>query len=139
MAKNRALMVVDGQGRRLISHPPESSTSKVIKVPEWRLRKGDLLHCLEDAMTAKEFGALLPARPTFHFSKIENLAMRLSQEAQQHKERVFSWLTGLSEQATTPLEQELRRLAPELSKSHLEEMTAVLSPLAEQRLLLEKA
>jgi len=137
--KNCTLMIVDGQGRSLISHPPESSTSKVIKVPEWRLRKGDLLYCLEDAMTAQEFDALLPARLTFHFSKIENLALRLSREAQQHNERVFSWLTGLSELATTPLEQELRRLAPDLSKSHLEEMTAVLSPSAEQRLVLEKS
>ncbi len=136
--ENRPLMIVDSQGRSLISHPPTSGTSNAIKVPERRFRDADLLHCLEDAMSPREFDALLPAKPTFHFSKIENLALRLSQKAQQHRERVFSWLAALGEQATSPLEQELRRLAPDLSKSHLEEMTAVLSPAGEQRLLLEK-
>ncbi len=132
----RRLQIVDTQQRSVLSH---GLTGSDINVPLARFRAGDLLHCLEDQLSANEFNALMPNPSQAHLSKVENLALRLSDEARRHATRLFNWLVAHSEEPTTPIEQDLRRIAPALSKSYLEEMAAVLGKEEAARLHQEKS
>lgn len=132
----RGLEIVDERHRTVLSH---GQTGTPISVPLARFRQGDLLHCLEDLLTVSEYNALLPQPVQAHLSKVENLALRLSREAKVHATRVFNWLMARNEQTMTPPEKDLHLLAPSLSKNHLEEMAAVLSPEQAARLRLEKS
>lgn len=135
--EGRVLKVVDEQSATLVSH---GSGDTELKVPVARFRRGDLLHYLEQHLHTSEFNELLPASSNESLSNVENLAQRLSEEALTHRQRLFKWLDQtLSTPPSTPVEQEIARLMPELPKGHREEMAAVLNPAQQRRLTLEKS
>lgn len=105
-----------------------------IKVSEARFRQGELLHVVEEQLPQAVFNNLLPTSFIEDFTKTENLAMRLEDQASQKKQWLFSVLNAPGEKAITPTEQNLRTLMPELSKHHLEELEATLSPQDQQSL-----
>jgi len=105
-----------------------------IKVSEDRFRKGELLHAIEAQMPQTAFNNLLPSSPIDYFSKTENLALRLSKQAAQKKQWLFSQLNAANEAAVTPTEKSLRTLMPQLSKRHLEEIERTLPASKRQRL-----
>lgn len=130
------LKVVDEHGATLLTH----GTSGIeIRVPEARFRKGDLLHCLADQLPTSQFNELLPASRLEGLSNVENLALRLTEQARQHPSRLFSWLNQTLGKATSASAQQIGELVPELSTSHVEELAAVLSPAQQRRLLQEKS
>ena len=125
------LKIVGEQQQTVMSH----GTGPVeININEARFRKGELLHAVEEQMPQTEFNKLLLDWYPEYFTKVENVAMRLEQQAKEQKQRLLSSLTAPGEAAVTPTETDIRALMPQLSKSHLEEMEFTLSP-AEQRSL----
>ncbi|MFS9605964.1 hypothetical protein, partial [Klebsiella pneumoniae] len=74
------------------------------RVPEARFRKGDLLHCLADQLPTSQFNELLPASRLEGLSNVENLALRLTEQARQHRSRLFSWLNQTLDKACSSLQ-----------------------------------
>ena len=134
--QNRTLSVVDQQQRVLLSH---GSGPAETRIPDSRFRKGELLHALEELMSQQEFNALLQPPYIHDFSKVENLAVTLRNQVQANRQRLFTWLTELSDKTKDPIQQDIRNAMPTLSRSHLEEMAAVLSPEQRLRLSMEKS
>lgn len=135
--QGRVLNVVDEQGATVVSR---GSGDSELKVPLARFKRGDLLHYLEQHLPTGELNELLPASPNETIGTVENLAQRLADEARQHRQPLFNWLEQtLNTPPSSPAAKEMARLMPGLSKSHLEEMMAVLSPEQQRRLLLEKS
>lgn len=125
------LEVVDEQQNTVLTH---GSGANDVQVPLSRFRRGDLLHVLEEKLPATTFNKLLPTPYVDYFTKTENLAVRLHEQAQQHKQRLFSALSESTEPPLTQVEQDIRTVTPELPKYHLEDMQATLSPTERQRL-----
>ena len=105
-----------------------------INISEARFKKGELLHAVEEQMPQIEFNKLLRDWYPAHFTKVENVAIRLELQAKAQKQKLLLSLTAPGEVAVTPTETGIRAVMPQLSKSHLEEMERTLSP-AEQRSL----
>lgn len=133
---NRTVKIIGEQGTTLLSH---GTGNAGLEVPLARFRKGELLHCLEDQLPSSEFNELLPTPYADHLSLVENLAQRLAESTRQHRQRLFAWLTLTLDKPTSAVEQQIAQIAPDLSKSHVEEMAAVLSPESRSRLLKEKS
>jgi hypothetical protein len=134
--ESRTLSIIDEQQSVLLTHgrgPAE------IRVSASRFRKGELLHALEAQMPQQEFNALLQPPYIEEFTKVENLAMTLHNQAQENRQRLFTWLTELSDKTKDPIQQDIRNVVPELPRSHLEEMVTVLSPEQRLRLTREKS
>ncbi|MBA1377547.1 dermonecrotic toxin domain-containing protein [Pseudomonas brassicacearum] len=110
-----------------------------IRVSETRFRKGELLHALEEQMPQLEFNTLLPTPYVDGYTKVENLAMTLPNQVRENRQLLFTWLSELGEKAEDPIQQDIHRVMPELSRSHLEEMAAVLSPEQRVRIAREKS
>ena len=119
------------------SHSDEQNTD--INVPESRLIKGELLDVLEEQMQLSEFEALLPEMPSESISNIQRLAKRLHEEALEQKHLLLMWLEDYTDSPGSKLEYDIRKIMPLLSKSHLEEMTAVLNKEQAQRIMLEQS
>ncbi|MBC3362890.1 DUF6543 domain-containing protein [Pseudomonas sp. SWRI154] len=131
--ENKTLAIIDEQHRVLLTYG-EGPTE--IRVSESRFRKGELLYVLEEQMPQLEFNALLQAPYVEGFTKVENLAMTLRNQARENRALLFTRLTELAEKTEDPIQQDIQRVMPELSRSHVEEMAAVLSP--EQRLRVSR-
>lgn len=134
--KNVTLTVVDEQGATLVSH---GSGSREITITQTRFNKGELLHAVESQLPASEFNELLPTPLIEHLTKVENLAVRLTRQAPKQRAQLFAWLSQTLDAPTSTVEQVIGQILPELSKSHLEEMAAVLSPEQKRRLQREKS
>ncbi len=128
---NHVLKIIDEHQHVVMNH---GAGTVEIKISEARFRKGELLHALEEQMPPATFNTLLPDGYADYFTKVENLALRLEKQAQQHKQQLLCLLTAPGEKAVTPTEMRIRALMPQLSKSHLEEMEACLSPTEQQSL-----
>lgn len=118
------LNIVDEQRSPLMSF---GAGTHEINVSDARFRKGELLHALQEQMPQTEFNSLLPSSSTDYFTKTENLAIRLREQATRKKQWLFSQLNAASETAVTPVETSIRALMPELSKSHLEAIEPTLT------------
>lgn len=132
----RALNVVDEHGVTVIS---QGSGTTEMKMPLARFQRGDLLHYLEQHLPRTEFNELLPASREDPLGNVENLAKRLTEEAVEHKQRLFTWMMQTLGTPTSAVEHEIAQLLPDLPKSHREEMAAVLNPAQQRRLQLEKS
>ena len=115
-----------------------------ISISEEQLRKGELLQVLEQKLPANVFEALahtdsIPDEAKPYFTPVSRLASRLSEEAAQHKQRIFTWLCEYSEKPVTPIEKQLSEIIPLLTKSQLEEISAVLDEHEQSRVLREKS
>ncbi|MPR04639.1 hypothetical protein F0169_22740 [Pseudomonas sp. MAFF 212408] len=131
---NHVLKIIGEQRNVVMSY---GTGTVEIRISEARFRKGELLHALEERIPQTEFNKLLLDWYPDYFTKVENVAMRLENQAQQQKQRLLSLLTAPGEKAITPTEIRIRALMPQLSKSHLEEMEACLSPAEQQSLQLD--
>lgn len=97
------------------------------------------MHALEQKIPAHVFEQLaqtdsIPFEARRHFSNVSRLASRLSEEAMHHKQRIFTWLCEYSEKPVTPVRKQLSEIIPLLTKSQLEEMSAVLGEHEKSRL-----
>lgn len=130
---DHVLTIVDGQQQGVMSH----GAGKVeIKIDEARFRKGELLHALEQHMPQAEFNKLLINWYPDYFTKVESIASRLTERALEQKQRLLERLTTPDEKSLTATQTRIRALLPQLSKSHLEELQATLTP--EQQLSLQQ-
>lgn len=134
--KNRTLSIIDDQQGVLLSH---GNGPAEIRVSESRFRNGELLHALEMQMPQLEFNAILQKPYIDDLTKVENLAMTLHNHAQKNKQLLFARLFEFGEKIQDPIQQDIHRVVPELPKSHLEEMAAVLSPKQRLRIQREKS
>ncbi len=132
---NRTLKIVDEQQNVLIS---QGTGPIEIRIPEARFRKGELLHALEQQLSQSEFNRLMPSLYLTYLTKVENLARNLQATAQTRHQPLFTWLKSINDKTNDPIQTDIRALVPELSKSHLEEMAAVLAPQERARLHREK-
>ena len=135
------LKIVDDKQNTVLSFGAQGTD---ILINEEKFRKGELLHALEQKIPAHVFEQLaqtdsIPFEARRHFSNVSRLASRLSEEAMHHKQRIFTWLCEYSEKPVTPVEKQLSEIIPLLTKSQLEEMSAVLGEHEKSRLLLEQS
>ncbi|MBN2987950.1 dermonecrotic toxin domain-containing protein [Pseudomonas lactucae] len=133
---NRTLKIVDEQQNVLIS---QGTGPIEIRIPEARFRKGELLHALEQQLSQAEFNRLMPNLYLTYLTKVENLARNLHATAQTRHQTLFTWLKSINDKTNDPIQTDIHALVPELSKSHLEEMAAVLGPQERTRLQREKS
>lgn len=134
--EERKLSIIDEQQSVLFTR---GTGPAEIRVPETRFRKGELLHALEEQMPQLEFNTLLPTPYVNGYTKVENLAMTLPNQVQENRQSLFTWLTELGEKTEDPIQQDIHRVMPGLSRSHLEEMAAVLNPEQRARISREKS
>lgn len=138
---NTVLKIVDHKQNTVMSFGAQGTD---ILISEEQFRKGQLLQALEQKMPASVFETLaqtdsIPYEARRYFSNVSRLASRLSEEAALHKQRIFTWLCEYSEKPVTPVEKQLSEIIPLLTKSQLEEMSAVLGEHEKSRLLLEQS
>ena len=138
---NTVLKIVDPKQITVMSFGTHGSE---ITISEEQFRKGELLQALEQKIPANLFEALahthsIPDEAKPYLPAVSRLATRLSEEAAQHKQRIFTWLCEYSEKPVTPIEKQLSAISPQLTKSQLEEMSAVLGEHEKSRILLEKS
>lgn len=132
---NHVLKIVGEQQQVVMSH---GTGTVEIEISEARFRKGELLHALEEQMPQTEFNALLLDWYPEYFTKVENLALRLQKLAPQQKQRLLTLLTAPDGKNLSPTESNVLALIPTLSKSHLEEIEATLTPADRQSLQQDK-
>ncbi|SDV06290.1 dermonecrotic toxin domain-containing protein [Pseudomonas mucidolens] len=126
-----SLKVVNEQKDLVLGH---GTGAKHLEISESRFRLGLLLHEVGAKMPQAEFNNLLASPYIDYFTKIENLALRLEKQATTQKHKLLAWLVGVDEQALSATEKNIRALAPNLSKSHLEELERTLTEQEQQHL-----
>lgn len=129
---DHALLIIDEQ-RSVLTH---GNGPTEIRVSQSRFRYGELPQVLKEQMSPQAFKALLLAPYREDLTEVENLALTLHNQVQKNRHGLFTWLTELGEKPEDPIQQVIHGVMPDLSRSHLEEMAAVLSP--EQRLRLSR-
>ncbi|WDU61785.1 hypothetical protein LRS56_23775 [Pseudomonas poae] len=130
------LNIVDEQHNVLLTH---GAGTVELQVSATRWRNGELLHALQEQLPQEDFNKLLPTPYIDYFSKVENLALRLHDQAQQQKPQLFALINSVRETAVTEVEKDILAQAPGLSKTHVEEMAATLSQNERQRLHQDKS
>lgn len=128
---NRVLKIVDEQQQEVLSHGTGTAETRIDAA---RFRRGELLHALQEQLPQDEFNALLPPVYIDYFTKVENLARTLEEQAVGQKQRLFTLLTAPNEKLMSPTEKSLHTAAPTLSKRHLEDMQGTLSQSERQQL-----
>ena len=142
---NTVLNIVDDQQNTLLSFGTPDTHIKTthINITDTQWRKGELLSALEKQLPASSFEALaqptsIPQHAFPYFTPVTRLATRLSEEAVEHKQRLFTWLCEHTEKPVTAIEKHLSELNPKLTKSQLDELSAVLGEQDKSRLLKDK-
>lgn len=138
---NTALNIVDDQQHTLLS---SGAGGTEIKISETQFRKGQLLQALEQQLPVSAYeemaqAASIPEGAVPYFSRVTRLASLLSDEALEHKQRLFNWLCEYNDEPLGAIENQLNDIAPQLTKSQREELTLVLSGEDRSRLLREKS